>query len=112
MKLGLNDLIDPRLLLLFEESRAFYANRVPGRGPSSREELRAVRASLEASAPVQSAVFEEVVEAGGGRVSVRIHAPLDEPATGVLLEFHGGGIYMGSAAGSDVFNRHLVDALG
>jgi acetyl esterase len=44
MELELTNLIDPRLLPLVEESRAFYANRVAGRGPSSWEELRAVRA--------------------------------------------------------------------
>jgi acetyl esterase len=36
----------------------------------------------------------------------------DRPASGVLLELHGGGFYMGSAAGSDLRNRRLADALG
>lgn len=34
------------------------------------------------------------------------------PVSGVFLELHGGGFYMGSAAGSDVRNRRLADALG
>jgi hypothetical protein len=46
MKLGLTDLIDPRLLPLIDGSRAYYANRAAGRGPYSWEELRAVRANL------------------------------------------------------------------
>ena len=43
---------------------------------------------------------------------VRIHTPTGQSATGVLLEIHTGGFYLGSAAGSDLRNRRLVDALG
>jgi hypothetical protein len=35
-----------------------------------------------------------------------------KPPVGVFLELHGGGLYMGSAAGSDIRNRRLADALG
>lgn len=38
--------------------------------------------------------------------------PLREQATGVVLEIHGGGFYMGSAARSDIRNRQLADAQG
>ena len=38
--------------------------------------------------------------------------PVNEPPTGVVLEIHTGGFFMGSAAGSDLRNRRLVDALG
>lgn len=38
MKPGLADLIDPCLLPLVEGSRAFYANRVAARAPSSWED--------------------------------------------------------------------------
>lgn len=54
----------------------------------------------------------ETVSAGGHDVRVRIHTPKREPATGVLLEIHTGGFYLGSAAGSDIRNRRLADALG
>lgn len=54
----------------------------------------------------------ETVSSGGRSVPVRIHTPTDGAATGVLLEMHTGGFYLGSAAGSDVRNRRLVDALG
>jgi acetyl esterase len=112
MKLGVTNLIDPRLLPLVEESSAFYANRVAGRGPGSWEELRAVRAGLAAPAPSRPPAIEEVVCAGGRRVPLRIHTPADRPATGVILEIHGGGFYLGSAARSDLRNRRLADALG
>lgn len=103
---------DPRLLRLVEASRAFYANREARRGPCSWEELRAARAAITAAEPSQPPAVEEIVEAGGRCVPLRIHTPIDTPATGVLLEIHGGGFYMGSAAGSDIRNRQLADALG
>ena len=112
MKHGLTDPIDPRLLPLVEGSRAFYANRAAGRGPSSWDELRAVRANLAPPAPSQPPAVEERVGVDGRGVPLRIHVPTDRPATGVLLEIHGGGFYMGSAAASDVRNRQLADALG
>ncbi|MBF6428109.1 alpha/beta hydrolase [Nocardia cyriacigeorgica] len=112
MRLGLDDLIDPRLRLLADESRGFYENRPPGRGPRDFEELRAVRAGAGDPAPVDPPAVDEVVEAEGRSVPVRVHAPAGGVANGVFLEFHGGGFYMGSAAGSDVRNRRLADALG
>ncbi len=112
MKLGLTKLIDPRLLPLIDESRAFYARRLAGRGPSSWEELRAVRAQSAAPAPSNPPPVEVLVDAGGHLVPLRIHAPVGTPASGVVMDVHGGGFYMGSAAASDVRNRQLSDALG
>jgi acetyl esterase/lipase len=94
------------------ESRAFYARRVAGRGPSSPEELRAIRAMAAAPAPSYPPAVVEVVCTGGRSVPVRIHVPASGEVAGVFLEIHGGGFYLGSAAGSDVRNRNLADALG
>lgn len=112
MRLELTQLIESRLPPLVESSRGFYANRVAGRGPGSWEELCAVRAAAATPAVSQPPPVEEVVDAGGRQVLLRIHAPVDRPARGVVLEIHGGGFYMGSAARSDVRNRQLADALG
>ncbi|MEV6825132.1 alpha/beta hydrolase [Amycolatopsis sp. NPDC051102] len=112
MRLGLAQLIDPRLRLLVEESRAFYENRAAGRGPSSVEELRAVRAGAAKPAPANPPAVEELVTAGGRSVPLRIHTPVDTAVNGVFLEIHGGGFFMGSAARSDIRNRRLADELG
>jgi acetyl esterase/lipase len=112
MKLGLPQLIDPRLLPLAEDSRAFYANRSAGRGPSSWDDLRAIRAALAAPALARPPAIEELVSVGPRSVPLRIHAPADRPAAGVVLEIHGGGFYLGSAASNDVRNRQLAEALG
>lgn len=45
MKLGLTHLVDADLLPLVAETRAFYARRVAGRGPSCWAELQAARAA-------------------------------------------------------------------
>jgi acetyl esterase/lipase len=112
MKLGLDHLTDPDLLPLVEASRTFYANRVPGRGPSSWEELSAIRASLVEPLPSDPAPVEQTISAEGRSVRARIHAPTDGPATGVVMEVHGGGFYLGSAIASDSRNRQLSDTLG
>ncbi len=105
-------MVDPRLLPLVEDSRAFYANRTPGRGPGSLVELRAIRAQLVAPTASQPPPAEELVSVDGRTVALRIHTPADRPPTGVILEIHGGGFYLGSAASSDIRNRALADALG
>ncbi|PZS15275.1 MAG: esterase [Pseudonocardiales bacterium] len=111
MRFELPALIDPELWALVDESRAFYAERPPGRGPNGVEELRAVRAAALEPAVSDPPPTSELVAVGDRRVPVRIHTPAGTP-TGVYLEFHGGGFYIGSAAGSDIRNRRLSDALG
>ncbi len=49
---------------------------------------------------------------GGRSLPVRIHTPASGAVAGVHLQIHGGGFYLGSAAGDDVRNRNLADALG
>lgn len=100
MELGLVHLTDPRLWGLVAESRAFYAQRMAGRGPSSCEELRAVRAAAAAPAPAEPPAVVEVLCDGGRSVPVRIHAPASGAVAGVHLQIHGGGFYLGSAAGT------------
>ena len=112
MKLGLAQLIDPRLFPLVDSSRAFYAQRVAGRGPSGWAELRATRTAATAQAPSRPPAVTEVVGIGGRTVPVRVQIPVSDAPTGVFLDIHGGGFYLGSAAGSDVRNRQLADALG
>ena len=112
MEFGLDHLIDPRLREFVEESRAFYVQRVAGRGPGSREELDAIRATAIAPTPSDPPAAVEVACAGGRSVPVRLHAPASGAAAGVHLQIHGGGFYLGSAAGDDVRNRDLADALG
>ena len=112
MRLQLSSLIDPALLAFVDESRAFYARRPSGRGPTSLSELLAVRDAMPTPAECEPSPVVETVSAGGRSVSVRIHTPTNRLATGALLEIHTGGFYLGSAARSDVRNRRLVDTLG
>lgn len=112
MNVELPSLIDPDLWTFVDESRAFYARRPSGRGPGSREELLAFRAAMEAPPECDPRPIAELASALGRSVPVRIHLPVGNPVAGVFLEIHGGGFYMGSAAGSDLRNRRLADALG
>ncbi len=113
MQLGLKSLIDAELAAHVEECRA--ANAVSGgaRGPSTLAELREARAKRDAvSSRSDSSAVEQVVEAAGRRVPVRILAPAGTVPRGVCLDIHGGGFYMGSAARDDARNQRLADALG
>ncbi|MGW5072154.1 alpha/beta hydrolase fold domain-containing protein [Rhodococcus sp. NPDC004095] len=94
-----------------DEARDFYASRPAGRGPSTLEELREVRAARSTPSPADPPAIEEVAVAAGARVPVRICTPTDGRARGVYLDIHGGGFYMDSAARDDVRNRELADAL-
>ncbi|THG33295.1 alpha/beta hydrolase [Naasia lichenicola] len=111
MRLGLSQLIDSRLQPLIGPTRAFYEQRGTGRGPADWTELQATRASLSRPASSNPRPRVEWIDAGDHSLEIRIHEPLAEPR-GVLLNLHGGGFYVGSAAASDVRNRDLADALG
>jgi len=112
VQFGLSHLVVPGLDPLVPATRAFYAQRVPGRGPASLEELRRARAAAPVPAPALPSATVDVARAAGRVVPVRIHEPLTGPPRGAVLELHGGGFSLGSAAGGDVRNRRLADALG
>jgi acetyl esterase/lipase len=83
------------------------------RGPSSLDELREARAKRAAvPSHTDPSAVDEVVEAAGRQVPVRIIAPGGVAPRGVYLDMHGGGFYMGAAARGDARNRRLADALG
>jgi acetyl esterase len=111
VRLGPSHLIDPELLPLVDASRDFYAGRPARRGPADRAELYAVRAAAPPPPAVHPPPLTELVRVEDRSVVVRIHLPAGDP-TGVLLDVHGGGFFLGSAAGSDVRNRQLADSLG
>lgn len=113
VRFDLRSLVDAELWALVEESQAFYARRPARRGPGSLDELRQMRAAASASvaAACDPPPSVEQVTAGGRSVTIRVHLPRHGSAGGVLLELHGGGFYMGSAAASDLRHRRLADAL-
>ncbi|MFC6880839.1 MULTISPECIES: alpha/beta hydrolase [Actinomadura] len=111
MRFSLNDLIADLPAEQVDEARCFYSSRAAGRGPSTPEELKEVRAKRSAPPSADPPAIEETAEATGARVPVRVFAPSDGRARGVYLDIHGGGFYMDSAARGDVRNRRLADAL-
>ncbi|MFB9906987.1 alpha/beta hydrolase [Allokutzneria oryzae] len=113
MQLGLKSLINTELAVHVEECRAANAVSGAAKGPSTLDELGEARAKRDAaSARPDSSAVEQVVEAAGRRVPVRILAPGGTAPRGVYLDIHGGGFYMGSAAQGDARNQQLADALG
>ncbi|MBZ4020453.1 alpha/beta hydrolase [Streptomyces purpurogeneiscleroticus] len=94
-----------------DEAREFYKSRAAGRGPSTLEELKEVRARRSAPRAADPPAIEETIEAAGARVPVRIFMPVGGPPRGVYLDIHGGGFYMDSAAHGDARNRELADGL-
>lgn len=112
MRLSRSQLIDPRLIPLVGPTREFYEKRGTGRGPSGWSELKSLRAAATPPTPSNPPAVVDVVGHGDRAVPVRIHLPRSTAAKGLRLDIHGGGFYTGSAAGSDVRNRELADALG
>lgn len=94
-----------------DEAREFYRTRVAGRGPGGPEELADARATRSTAPPTTPPAVEEIMEAAGVRVPLRIFAPAEGSVRGVHLDIHGGGFYMDSAARGDVRNREFADAL-
>jgi acetyl esterase/lipase len=119
MKVGLEQLIDPRLAAFVDEAREFNAaaaraeNPIEEIDPRTPEGLEAHRTGLSARPTADGPPAEEAIaEAGGRRVPVRITVPQAGEPRGVFLEIHGGGFYMSRAERSDYRNRLLADAAG
>jgi len=106
---GLNRWLRDELAEHVPESRVFYAARGERRGASSFEELLAARAAL---SPPDGGSVENVADAAGRTVSLRIHRPASTPPQGVYLDLPGGGFYLGQTAGGDARNAALAESLG
>jgi acetyl esterase len=112
VQVGLNRLVRAELARHVPESRAFYAARGERRGPASLEELREARAQ-QVPAPLPGGVaVEQVVDASGRAIPLRISLPEDAKPHGVYLDIPGGGFYLGSTAGGDARNSALAESLG
>ncbi|WP_369020876.1 alpha/beta hydrolase fold domain-containing protein [Streptomyces californicus] len=111
MRFALEDLFADVPAEQVAEARAFYRARVAGRGPASFEELEAVRARRSAPPAADPPAAEEMAEAAGARVPVRVFLPSGGAPLGIHLDIHGGGFYMDTAAHGDVRNRALAEAL-
>ncbi|WP_306355875.1 MULTISPECIES: alpha/beta hydrolase [unclassified Nocardia] len=113
MRFGLETLIDAELTAYAEESRQHNAARPAASGPADFDELRQARdRQADSQTPSSARAVERLAEAGGRSVPVRIIAPRATTLRGAHLDIHAGGFYMGSAAGDDMRNERLADALG
>lgn len=112
MELSVARLVDPRLSEHAAQSRAYYGQRGPRRGPSSLQELQAVRARQSATTPPGSAGVEEVAGAGGRCAVLRVLVPEDGQVQGVHLDIPGGGFYLAPGAAQAARARELVESLG
>lgn len=111
MKLALTDLIEQMPRDDLASTRAFYASRPAGVGPSSLQELLVVRASGVVD-PTASRAVEHTLDIEGRSVSVRVVTPKDGDVNGVYLYLPGGGFYMSSAASADARSMRLADEVG
>lgn len=118
MKVGLDSLVDAKLLPLIEEARAYNATTgvleaMSALGPRTVEEMRVMRdGQPDRPSPHGPPPVHEVVDAGGRQVPVRILEPSGGEPRGVFIDIHGGGFFMGRAARGDARNRRIADALG
>ncbi len=117
MRVGLDNLIDERLLAFVEDQREYNAatgakETMSAPGPGSPEEILEMRRGLQ-DRPAEHGPepVDVVAEAAGQRVPVRILEPPGGEPRGVLIDIHGGGFFMGRAARGDARNRRLSDVL-
>jgi acetyl esterase len=118
MLIGLEQLIEPRLTALIDESKQFYeARKTVHIGvkqpdlttPTGLQEARDVRRRYDAL--FDRDVIESTAKAKSRKVPVRIIQPKDATPQGVYLDIHAGGFYLESAATNDTRNAYLADAL-
>jgi acetyl esterase len=112
VQLGWRSLLRPELAVHADECRAFYAARGARRGPASLEELQEARAR-QVPAPLPATVAVEQVEDASGRgIPLRILMPKNTKPRAVYLDIPGGGFYLSSAAARDARNLELAESLG
>lgn len=116
MRVGLDNLVDERLLAFVEDARAYNAatgvvETMSAPGPGNLAEIREMRAGRpDRPADHGPEPVDAVAEAAGLRVPVRILEPPGGEPRGVLIDIHGGGFFMGRAARGDARNRRISDA--
>lgn len=112
MKLALTELVEPLPGDELAITRAFYESRTAGTGPSSLQELLAVRASRVVDPAPPTRAVEHILDVDGRAISVRVVTPKDGVVNGVYLYLPGGGFYMSSAASADARSTRLADEIG
>ncbi|HVQ44359.1 MAG TPA: alpha/beta hydrolase fold domain-containing protein [Candidatus Saccharimonadia bacterium] len=118
MQIGLNQLIDPEMKSLADESKQFYEARKAAKPNKKQPDLTTpdgLQEARDARKPSDTLtdrnITEAIVEAYGREVPVRIIQPKKGKAQGVYLNIPGGGFYLNEAARNDVQNAYLADAL-
>lgn len=112
MKLALTELVERLPGDELAITRAFYESRTAGTGPSSLQELLAVRASRVVDPAPPTRAVEHILDVDGRAISVRVVTPKDGVVNGVYLYLPGGGFYMSSAASADARSTRLADEVG
>ncbi len=122
MRFRLDDLADPTLAELVEETLRFNAGfeaaaaaRPPAdlSTPAGLKEAREMASLYAPDVPEEGTPAEDrMVSHDGHPVGVRIIRPAEGAVRGLYLDIHGGGFFLGSAAMGDRRNRRLADGLG
>lgn len=112
VQIGLRSLVPAELAGHVAESRAFYAARGERRGPASLEELQEVRAKPVLAPLPETVAVEQIEDASGRKIPLRILMPKNTKVRGVYLDIPGGGFYLSSAASGDTRNLELAESLG
>jgi len=112
VKLALTELVERLPGDELAITRAFYESRTAGTGPSSLQELLAVRASRVVDPAPPTRAVEHILDVDGRAISVRVVTPNDGVVNGVYLYLPGGGFYMSSAASADARSTRLADEIG
>jgi acetyl esterase len=112
VKLALTELVERLPGDELAITRAFYESRTAGTGPSSLQELLAVRASRVVDPAPPTRAVEHILDVDGRAISVRVVTPNDGVVNGVYLYLPGGGFYMSSAASADTRSTRLADEVG